>query len=74
MVLTSTVRVNDSRINYSKPTFINLLTRAEKLKRATETLAQRPNDPNALLEMGLAVMDGESSILDVRQKRAIVYF
>ena len=56
------------------PSFINLLTRAENLKRATETLAQKPNDPNALLEMGIAVMDGESWIVDGRQERAIVYF
>jgi tetratricopeptide (TPR) repeat protein len=56
------------------PSFINLLTRAENLKRAVETLARTPNDPNALLEMGLAVMDGESWIVDGRQERAIVYF
>lgn len=56
------------------PTFINLLTRAENLKRTTETLAQKPNDPNALVEMGLAVMDGEGWIVDGRQERAIVYF
>src|SRR5882724_155383 len=56
------------------PSFINLLTRAENLKRAVENLAQKPNDPNALLEMGLAVMDGESWIVDGRQERAIVYF
>jgi tetratricopeptide (TPR) repeat protein len=57
-----------------KPSFINLLTRAENLKRATESLAQKPNEPNALLEMGLAVMDGESWVIDGRQERAIVYF
>jgi superkiller protein 3 len=56
------------------PSFINLLTRAENMKRATEMLAQKPNDPNALLQMGLAVMDGESWIVDGRQERAIVYF
>lgn len=56
------------------PSFINLLTRTENLKRATETLAQKPNNPNALLEMGLAVMDGESWVVDGRQERAIVYF
>jgi cytochrome c-type biogenesis protein CcmH/NrfG len=63
-----------SDIDRIGPSFINLLTRAENLKRATETLAQKPNDPNALLEMGLAVMDGESWIIDGRQERAIVYF
>lgn len=56
------------------PSFINLLTRAENMKRATETLAQKPNDPSALLDMGLAVMDGEGWIVDGRQERAIVYF
>jgi superkiller protein 3 len=56
------------------PSFINLLTRAENLKSATETLAQKPNDPDALVSMGLAVMDGESWIVDGRQERAIVYF
>jgi protein O-GlcNAc transferase len=56
------------------PSFIKVLTRAENLKRASETLAQKPEDPNALLEMGLAVMDGESWVVDGRQERAIVYF
>jgi hypothetical protein len=56
------------------PSFIKLLTRAENLKRATETLAQKPDDSNALLEMGLAVMDGDSWVIDGRQERAIVYF
>lgn len=56
------------------PSFINLLTRAENLKSATETLAAKPNDPDALVSMGLAVMDGESWIIDGRQERAIVYF
>jgi superkiller protein 3 len=58
----------------SLPTFINLLTRAENLKHAVERLARKPNDPNALLEMGLAVLDGEAWIVDGRQERAIVYF
>lgn len=62
---------DEDRIN---PTFINLLTRAENLKRASETLAQKPNDPDALVAMGLAVMDGESWVFDDRQQRAIVYF
>jgi tetratricopeptide (TPR) repeat protein len=56
------------------PSFINLLTRAENMKRATEGLAQKPNDPNALNEMGLAVMAGEGWVVDGRQERAIVYF
>lgn len=56
------------------PQFIDLLTRAENLKRATEALAQKPNDPNALVDMGLAVMDGDHWVVDYRQKRALVYF
>jgi tetratricopeptide (TPR) repeat protein len=56
------------------PNFITLLERAEKLKRATDTLAQKPNDPEAIVEMGLAVMEGDSWVVDGRQERAIVYF
>ena len=56
------------------PQFIALLTRAENLKRATDVLAQKPNDPDALIEMGIAVMDGESWVVDGRQKRAMEYF
>ena len=56
------------------PQFIELLKRAENLKKATVTLDQKPNDPDAQIEMGLAVMDGESWVSDGRQERAIVYF
>ena len=56
------------------PNFITLLERAEKLKRATDALAQKPEDPEALLGMGLALMDGDSWVMDGRQERAIVYF
>lgn len=56
------------------PNFITLLERAEKRKEAEETLAKKPNDPEALLQMGLMVMDGESWVVDGRQERAIVYF
>lgn len=56
------------------PNFITVLERAENLKRATEALAARPEDPEALLSMGLAVMDGDSWVVDGRQERAIVYF
>jgi len=56
------------------PSFIELLTRAENLKRAKDTLAQKPDDPDALIEMGIAVMDGDSWVVDGRQERAIVYF
>lgn len=56
------------------PQFIELLKRAEGLKRATENLAKRPKDPDALIDMGLAVMEGDSWVVDNRQQRAIVYF
>lgn len=56
------------------PNFITELERAEKLKRATEALAKKPNDPEALVEMGSAVMDGDSWVVDGRQERAVVYF
>ncbi len=56
------------------PKFIDLLKRAENLKHATAILAKKPNDADALINMGLAVMDGESWVFDGRQKRAIVYF
>jgi tetratricopeptide (TPR) repeat protein len=56
------------------PNFITVLERAERLKQATDNLAQKPNDPDALLQMGLMVMEGESYSVDGRQERAIVYF
>jgi tetratricopeptide (TPR) repeat protein len=56
------------------PNFITLLARAENLKRATDALAQKPDDPDALVGMGLAVMEGDSWVVDRRQERAIVYF
>jgi len=56
------------------PSFIVVLERAEKLKRATDALAQKPNDPDALVNMGLAILDGDSWVVDGRQERAMVYF
>jgi superkiller protein 3 len=56
------------------PNFITLLERAESLKRATDALARKPEDPETLVEMGLAVMDGDSWVVDGRQEKAIVYF
>lgn len=56
------------------PSFITLLARAENLKRATDALAKTPDDPDALITMGIAVMDGDSWVIDGRQERAIVYF
>jgi tetratricopeptide (TPR) repeat protein len=54
--------------------FIVVLERAENLKRATDALALKPNDPDALVTMGNAVMDGDPWVFDKRQERALVYF
>ena len=62
---------DDDRI---MPSFITLLTRAENMKRAKEAVIANPNDPDALVDMGLAVMDGDHWVVDDRQKRAIVLF
>lgn len=56
------------------PNFITILVRAEKLKQATDDLAKKPNNPETLLQMGFAVMDGDSWVSDGRQERAIEYF
>ena len=56
------------------PNFITLLVRAEKTEEAKANLAKNPNDPEALLQMGLMVMDGESWVVDGRQERAMEYF
>lgn len=56
------------------PNFIHLLERAENLKRATDALAEKPDDPETLVAMGLAVMEGDSWVVDGRQERAIAYF
>lgn len=56
------------------PSLIAVLTRAENLKRAKEAIVANPNDPDALIDMGLAVMDGDSWVIDDRQERAIVLF
>ncbi len=56
------------------PNFITVLERAENLEKAKEALAEKPNDPEILLQMGYAVMDGDHWVVDGRQKRAIEYF
>lgn len=56
------------------PNFITELERAEKLKEATDALAQKNDDPEVNLQMGLAVMEGDHWVVDGRQERAIVYF
>ena len=56
------------------PNFVVILERAERLQRATDALAKKPDDPQTLLEMGNAVMEGDSWVVDGRQERAIVHF
>src|ERR1700754_1969298 len=56
------------------PQFIEVLKRAEKLQSAKDALAKKPDDPEALVAMGLAVMEGDHWVVDGRQKRALVYF
>jgi tetratricopeptide (TPR) repeat protein len=56
------------------PNFIDVLERAEKLKAAQEALAQKPNDPATLVQMGFEVMRGDSWVVDGRQEKAIGYF
>jgi len=65
-------RTSDKDDTY--PQFIELLERGENLKQKKDELAKKPDDPKALVEMGLAVMEGESWMKDGRQKRALVYF
>jgi len=57
-----------------RPTFVVELTRSENLKRATDAVAQKPDDPVALVDLGFATMEGESWVIDFRQERAIVHF
>lgn len=63
-----------SREEKTFPNFITVLERAEKLEKAKEQLAQKSEDPETLVQMGLAVMDGDSWVVDMRQEKAIVYF
>ena len=56
------------------PRFIDMLKRAETLQHATDELAKKPDDPEALVAMGFAVMEGDHWVVDRRQKRALVYF
>ncbi len=58
-----------------RPTFITELQWAENLKRANEAVAQHPDDPAALVDLGFAVMEGEASwVMNDRWERAIVHF
>lgn len=57
-----------------RPTFIVELTRAENLQRATDAVAQKPDDPVALVDLGLATMEGDAWVMNSRQELALVYF
>ncbi len=54
--------------------FVESLQRAENVKSAKELYAKKPNDPEALVQMGLAVLDGEPGVIDGRWDKAIDYF
>jgi tetratricopeptide (TPR) repeat protein len=56
------------------PTFIEVLERAERLKQATDVLAKSPKNPEAVVNMGIAVMDGDSWVMDSRHEKARGYF
>jgi tetratricopeptide (TPR) repeat protein len=56
------------------PNFIVLLQRAENLQGAQRAIAERPNDPDSLVQYGLAIMDGDSWVVDGRQERAAPFF
>ncbi len=56
------------------PNFITVLERAEKFEAAKQSYSKSPNDPEAILQMGMITMDGESWVVDGRQERAIDYF
>lgn len=56
------------------PNFITVLERAEKQEAARVEYEKNANDPDALVQMGLATMDGDHWVVDGRQEKAIVYF
>lgn len=56
------------------PNFITVLERAEKQEAAKVAYEKNSNDPDALVQMGLAMMDGDHWVVDGRQEKAIVHF
>jgi tetratricopeptide (TPR) repeat protein len=56
------------------PNFITVLERAEKLEAAKKAYENNPNDPEVILGMGLATMDGDHWVVDSRWERALVFF
>jgi tetratricopeptide (TPR) repeat protein len=55
------------------PNFITVLERAERLRDAKKAYEASPNDPEMLLRMGIATMEGDSWVVDGRQEKAIVF-
>lgn len=55
------------------PSFLTILERSEKLDLAKTKAEQKPNDPQANFDLGLTIMDGNSWMIDGRQKRALIY-
>lgn len=56
------------------PNFNTVLKRAENLETAKQAYAKTPNDPEILLQLGVAIMDGDHWVVDGRWEKAIVYF
>lgn len=56
------------------PNFILVLERAERKLAAETAFAKTPDDPIVLVELGLAIMDGPSWVVDGRQEKAITHF
>jgi tetratricopeptide (TPR) repeat protein len=63
-----------SDIDNTFPNFIDVLKRAENLVSAKAAYEKSPNDPDALVQMGIATMDGDHWVVDGRQEKAIVFF
>lgn len=61
-------------IDNTRPKFITVLERAEKLQKAKDDLSKNPKSPELLVNLGFAVMDGDPWIMDKRQEHAIEYF
>ena len=56
------------------PNFITVLERAENLEKAKQAYAKSPNDPEVILQMGIATMAGDHWVVDGRWEKAIIYF
>jgi tetratricopeptide (TPR) repeat protein len=53
---------------------LGVLASAENLKLAKDLLAKNPNDPEVLVQMGLAVLEADSGEIDGHWEAAIGYF